>query len=380
MRPYSRRTVLGFVGAAAASSALAPVFARGVEDRKFVFIILRGGLDGLAALIPDDREVDALRGAILPDAASRLDLGNGFRLHPSLSALKTLYDKGEAAFVHAAASGYRGRSHLDRQDALETLSAPGAREGWLNRALAAAGGEGLAIGHSLPLALKGPAPATNWSPPVFAAASDDLLDRLADLYADDPVLAGPLAMARAAPAPDVSMGGRRAGGPGAAYAGALGAMGRLMAADGGPGVGMASLDGWDTHAGQPAALSLRLAALDRALAGLKDALQDQWAKTAVVFCSEFGRTAAANGTKGTDHGTGGLVMLAGGAVRGGRVLGDWPGLETAALYEGRDLAPANDVAGVLKGVMRDHLGVDRRALDNAVFPGSGRALDGLIRA
>lgn len=378
MAHLTRRTLVGLIGAAAAASALRPVFAQGVEGQKFIFIILRGAMDGLSALIPDDRETEALRGALLPPASERLDLGNGFRLHPAFAGLRDLYRNDEAAFIHAAATPYRERSHFDGQDVLEALGRTQARDGWLNRTIAAAGGQGLAVGYTLPLALKGAAPATNWSPPVFPEASDDLMARLADLYARDPVFAEPLSTAMALPqaGPDMRAGGRGVAGN---YTASLGALGELIAAPAGPGIGMASLEGWDTHANQAGALATRFGGLDSGMTALKAALGPHWARTCVVICSEFGRTVAANGTRGTDHGTGGLVMLLGGAVRGGQVAGDWPGLSARALHEGRDLAPANDIAGILKGVLRDHLGIDRSVLDAQVFPGSARAMDGLVR-
>ena len=151
-----------------------------------------------------------------------------------------------------------------------------------------------------------------------------------------------------------------------------------MSEDGGPGIGMVALDGWDTHNGQANRLTHSFAALDEALGALKTSLGSSWEKSCIVVTSEFGRTAAANGTRGTDHGTGGLTMLLGGAVKGGKVHGDWPGVKPSALYEGRDLYPANDIAGIMKGVMRDHLGIKRAALDADIFPRSGRAFDGLI--
>ncbi|MEL6257436.1 MAG: DUF1501 domain-containing protein [Pseudomonadota bacterium] len=378
MTRITRRGALALVSAGVVLPAFNIAVAQGVGDRKFVFIILRGAMDGLSALIPDDAETDRLRGALNPARNERLDLGNGFRLHPRLTTLRAMYGEGEAAFVHAAATSFRDRSHFDAQDALETLSGPGARSGWLNRALAATGATGLAVGYSLPLVLKGPSPATNWSPAKFPAPSEDLLGRLERLYANDDRLAASLSMARSVDTPDVEMSGGR--NPAAQYAAPLSALGELMSADGGPGVGVASLDGWDTHAGQKGGLDRRFGGLDAGLAALKSALGRHWSKSVVVLASEFGRTAKANGTGGTDHGTGGLVMLVGGAVSGGRLHGDWPGLKTSDLYEGRDLYPATDVAAILKGVLRDHLGVDQRELDQNVLPGGQRAIDGLISA
>jgi len=374
MAHFSRRSFISLTGAALLTSG-ASSFAQGIDGRKFIFVILRGGMDGLSALIPDDQETNDLRGGILPATADRLDLGNGFRLHPALTELHALYDAKDASFVHAAATPFRGRSHFDGQDALETLGHPGSDTGWLNRALQSSGHDGLAIGYAVPLALRGPAPVTNWSPPVFAGASDELLARLSDLYTDDPVFSA--AMASAEMTPEIETMGRR-GRNRVSYATLLEAAGRLMAVEGGPNIGMVSLDGWDTHANQAGALNTRFTRLNEGLVALRRELQDHWNSTCIVMCSEFGRTAAANGTRGTDHGTGGLMVLLGGAVKGGQVVGDWPGLKSNQLYEARDVAPANDIGAVLKGVLRDHLGMDRSVLASDVFPSSPRAFDNLI--
>ncbi|MEO0982975.1 MAG: DUF1501 domain-containing protein [Pseudomonadota bacterium] len=379
MTVMSRRTAITLLAGAGVSPSFHAAFAKDAADRKFIFVILRGGMDGLSALIPSSSDIEALRGDISPAEQERLPVGADFALHPSFSGLHALYRSGEAAFIHAAATPYRDRSHFDGQDALETLAGPDARDGWLNRALQASGaGDGLAIGYAVPLVLKGDAPATHWSPPVFAEASEDLLDRLGDLYAGDPAFAASLATARATDSPDIEMNGPR--GPGGRAATILKAAGELMAADAGPGVGVVSIDGWDTHANQAPALTNRFRALDQGLLALKDALGDQWRKTAVVLASEFGRTVRVNGTEGTDHGTGGLVVLSGGAVAGGRTLGDWPGLKPRDLLDNRDLRPVNDMAAILKGVLRDHLGLDRATLDQDVLPNSEPALNGLIRA
>ena len=375
---FNRRQSLALLAGVSLSCLPQISFAKGIEGRKFIFVILRGGMDGLAALIPDDKEIEGLRGSILPAPNARLNLDNGFRLHPSFSGLKKLYSEGEAAFIHAASTPYRDRSHFEGQDALETLGRGGAKDGWLNRALKINGGSGLAVGRAVPLAMKGSAPVTNWSPPIFKTTSDDLMRRLADLYADDPMLAASLAAANDTSAMEMDLSRREARRFTKEYTIALSSLGRLMSEPGGPGVGMVGLDGWDTHDGQPNRLNRSFAALDEALIALKDSLGATWQNSCIVVASEFGRTAAANGTKGTDHGTGGLTMLLGGAVKGGKVHGDWPGVKKPALYEDRDLYPANDIAAILKGVMRDHLGLSRSTLDTRIFPGSGRAFDGLI--
>ncbi|MEM7004458.1 MAG: DUF1501 domain-containing protein [Pseudomonadota bacterium] len=377
MLKLTRRSALALLASASISSRMKVAYAREPGGRKTVFIILRGAMDGLSALIPNDPALNALRPSIMPDMADRIDLNNGFSLHPSLSGIHRLYESGEVSFVHAAATSYRARSHFDGQDFLETLGSTTTRDGWLNRVVQAAGGKGLAVGYALPLALRGDGAAANWSPPVFSEASEDLLDRLQGLYMDYPLLSEPLATARATPTSSVDMSGDGRG-PARQYALAGAALGQLMSADNGPNIGMLSFDGWDTHANQSNQISTRFSALGTALAELKSKLGSHWNRTAVVICSEFGRTAAENGTRGTDHGTGGLMILAGGAVRGGGIYGDWPGLKQRDLHEGRDLAPANDVTSILKSVLRDHVGISRSTLDTRIFDSRAPALDGLI--
>jgi len=378
MTLFNRRQSLGLFAGASLLSLPKISFAQGTSDRKFVFVLLRGAMDGLAALIPDDKDIKRLRGHILPPPETRLDLGNGFRLHPSFAGLKRLYAAGDAAFIHAAATPYRDRSHFEGQDALETLGIKGAKDGWLNRTLLAQGTTGLAVGRAVPLAMKGAAPVKNWSPPIFESASDDLMMRLSDLYAGDALLSASLSAAQETQAMSMDLSKRDARRFTKEYTLALSTIGRLMAEENGPGVGMVALDGWDTHDKQENKLTDNFAALDEALVSLKVALGSSWQKSCIVIASEFGRTAAANGTKGTDHGTGGLMMLIGGAVKGGKLYGEWPGVKKSELYEKRDLYPANDIAAVLKGVLRDHLGVSRAVLEAKIFPNSGRAFDGLI--
>jgi uncharacterized protein (DUF1501 family) len=377
MTALSRREMIALLAASTASCVLPAAFAEGVAGRKFIFVLARGGLDGLSFLVPDDPALEEMRPDLVPARSQRRDVSGGFALHPALDFLHSAFKSGDVSFVHAAASPYRGRSHFDGQDAIETLATAGAGEGWLNRALQASGLNGLALGYALPLAMRGRAPATNWAPPVFQEADEALLNRLAQMYENDPVLAKPLELAMSSTQPEAEMGRARRGN-GEVYRQSLKTVGELMAVDGGPGIAMVSLDGWDSHANQSGFLNSRFQGLDSGFRELKDALGPHWERTCIVLCSEFGRTVAQNGTRGTDHGTGGLVMLAGGAVRGARVLGDWPGTHQRALYEGRDLAPANDLVAVLKGVLRDHMGIERSALETQVFPGSGAVFEGLV--
>ena len=365
---------------------------------RFVFIILRGALDGLASVPPHgDRDYGALRRDLAMTATTVLPLNNLFGLHPSLTFLSESFTARELIVFHAVASPYRERSHFDGQDVLENghLRAHAAQSGWLNRALAAipAGRGsskelGVALGQNIPLVMRGPAEVTSWSPSKLAAVDDDTLQRITDLYAGDPVLASRLADALAADAiaDDQPMMGKTDAGRGAAarYTEVIHAAAEFLRREDGPKVAVFDTTGWDTHANEGAAqgqLAGRLAALDAGLRMLKDQLGPVWNETAVLLATEFGRTAAINGTRGTDHGTATAAFLVGGAVRGGRVVADWPGLSQRALYQGRDLMPTLDLRAVLKGVMEEHLLVPSSALDTTVFPDSNatKALTGLVR-
>jgi len=375
MAVLHRRHMLALLSGAAAAGMSMPAFAAGTEDRKFIFVVLRGGLDGLAALVPTDPQLKVLRPSLHSIADTGKPITSAFTLHPALSGIGGLYADGEAAFVPATATAYRERSHFDGQDLLETLSSPGARIGWLNRLAEQTSRQGLGVGYALPLALQGPGQTTNWAPAAFEPASTDLLDRLGGLYAIDAELGAVLRQARGMSATSVDIGPGPARGDAALAEQSFRAIGKLMTAPGGPGIGMISLDGWDTHANQAGALNNRLELLDTAVLALREEMASDWKKTCLVLCSEFGRTAIENGTRGTDHGTGGLVILAGGAVKGGRVYGDWPGLKQRDLRDNRDLAPANAIEDVLAGLIRDHMGADWKR----VLPGARQPFNSLIR-
>jgi uncharacterized protein (DUF1501 family) len=474
-------------------------FARtGNTKSRFVFIVMRGALDGLAAAPPyGDSDYAGLRRELALKApgspGGALPLDGFFGLHPSLTFLHDSYTARELVVFHAIASPYRERSHFDGQDVLENGSsqAHAVQTGWLNRALASlqsGHGQskelGVALGQNIPLVMRGPASVTSWSPSKLAALDDDTLERITDLYAGDPLLAARLADALAADAiadsasapmqavaaisdsagsamqaaaaiadsagapmqaaasaadipataahavtADMSSAGARhagaariAGGPstmdgtnagatatrGAAAPAAGGAntppnqplvqrakpmrytelvraAAGFLRRDDGPQVAVFDTTGWDTHANEGNAegqLAGRLAALDAGLRTLKEELGPTWADTAVLLATEFGRTAATNGTRGTDHGTATAAFLLGGAVQGGRVLADWPGLSAHSLYQGRDLKPTTDLRSVLKGVLSEHLLVSSSALESSVFPNSpdARPIKGLLRA
>ena len=317
--------------------------------------------------------------------------------------------------LHALASPYRERSHFDGQDVLENGSprAHALATGWLNRALAQAPGPssrgaGVALGQNVPLVMRGPAEVTSWSASKLGALDEDTLARITDLYAGDPLLSARFADALAADAiasadgagslaamaPDTAPRAMSAAGTlqparpaqanGARYAQVVRAAAGFLRQEAGPRVAMFDTTGWDTHANEGAAqgqLAGRLSALDSGLATLKQELGPVWSDTAVLLVTEFGRTAAINGTRGTDHGTATAALLVGGAVAGGRVIADWPGLSARALYQGRDLAPTLDLRSVLKGVLQEHLLVPPRELERTVFPDSrtARPLTGLVR-
>ncbi|MDQ0469158.1 DUF1501 domain-containing protein [Labrys wisconsinensis] len=398
----SRRTVL-LSGGALFAWAYLPRIARAADGRdpRLIVIVLRGALDGLTTVGPvGDPDYAGLHGDIalsLTGAHPALPLDGFFALNPAMPAFARLFKAGQAAVVHAAATGYRDRSHFDGQDVLESgFPGPGHTEtGWLNRALAALpAGErvarhgGLAVGPSTPLVMRGAAPVIGWAPQALPAPDDDLATRLLDLYDHrDPVLATSLRRGldadRLASNEGMVAGGMKPrGGPDAMRQAAQGAA-RLMAGDDGPRVAALAFDGWDTHANEGGAtghLATLLAGLDGAFADLQSGLGPRWKDTAVVAITEFGRTAHINGTVGTDHGTGTVVLLAGGAIKGGRVIADWPGLKPAQLYQGRDLAPTADVRAVLKGLLADQFGLTPAVLGDKVFPDSAavKPMAGLV--
>jgi len=389
----SRRHFVGVAtGLAATGFAPMPVLASAATERRLVVVLLRGGMDGLSAVpaVADPHWMSARRALALPATGApggALPLDGFFGLHPNLPQLAVLYGQGQMAVVHAAATPYRDRSHFDGQNMLENgAERPyGLDSGWLNRALALLPGSGKALGVALnshmPLLMRGAVPVTSWSPSLLPPPQRDTIDRLAALYRHtDPALAMAFenalrgnALAREPRTP--------AGGP---FPNMMAAAARFLAAPLGARVAMCELGGWDTHVNQMAplgAFSRNLTQLDQGIAALRDGLGPHWADTVVLVMSEFGRTVAPNGTQGSDHGVGGAAFLVGGAVKGGRVIADWPGLAPARLHEGRDLRPTTDLRSVAQGVLRDHLGIDADRLDT-VFPSQRPIVpvDGLVRS
>ena len=404
MRLWNRRDLVAGLAAGGALKCAPLALAAGPRDARLVVVILRGALDGLAAVPPyGDPDYAPLRGPLTlappggsADAVLRLDAT--FGLHPRLGFLHEAFAEQQLLVLHAAASPYRERSHFDGQSVLEngTTRAHALPSGWLNRALAAlppgpgaAAERGVALGASVPLMLRGPVDVASWSDAGGATLDEDTLQRLGELYSSDPLLSRRLADALAMEAmagngaaeiSAVASGSRAAG----RYARLVQTAARLLGRDDGPRVAVFDTSGWDTHLNEGGAqgqLATRLAALDEGLRALQSGLGPAWRSTAVLLVTEFGRTAAANGTRGTDHGTATVALLLGGAVRGGRVIADWPGLGARALYQGRDVAPTLDLRALFKGVLSEHWDLSARTLDDQVFPDSKavRPLRDLIR-
>lgn len=379
-----------FLGSGAALTLMSPLmnraFAAATNDARLVLVILRGGLDGLAAVPAyGEGRYGSLRGQLaLGSPGSEggiLKLDGLFGLHPALASLHRMYADGDLAVIHAVASPYRERSHFDGQKVLEAggISPSTSLGGWLNRALTALaeeshGRDAIALASTVPLVLRGPATVTSWAPSRLPDADDDTLARIRQIYeAADPDLAIRLTEALNARdlAGETGIDGMRAGGQ--QLAPITTAAARFLAADDGPRIAVIEAGGWDTHANQGAAagaLANRLRQLDAGLASFRSELGADWDRTTVVIVTEFGRTVAVNGTRGTDHGTAGCAFVAGGAVAGGRMLTDWPGLAERDLYEGRDLKPTLDLRAVFKGILSEQYGLSARALETSVFPGS----------
>jgi uncharacterized protein (DUF1501 family) len=382
------------------------------RDPRMLTIVLRGALDGLAVVAPvGDPDWLKLRGdkaLVLDGKTPALALDSFFALNPAMPNLYRLYKADQAAIVHASATPYRERSHFDGQDVLESgLPRPGrADSGWLNRALGGLEPEArvtrkdqraFAVGPVTPLVVRGPAPVMSWTPRRIQPASEDTMARLLDLYhhtdselaraiegrmdlmtlarAGDPAA---LAPTEGQPLPQGFLAQVRA-----YFADAAGTAAKFLARADGPRIGALAFNGWDTHVDEGAdsgRLATLLGALDGAIGAVEKNMGEAWRDTVVAVVTEFGRTARINGTNGTDHGTGTIALLAGGALKGGRVIADWPGLKNANLHEGRDLAATTDLRAVLKGLLKDHLRVTDQALAANVFPGSDdvKAMAGLV--
>lgn len=358
-------SVAGFPGLSLASTP---------GDKRFVFLLLRGGMDGLAVVpaMGDPNHERARNGIATTDP---LKLDALFGMHPLLPELKKIYDAGDLAVVHAVASSYRERSHFDGQNLLENGSGIpyGLPSGWLNRALLGLqrdGEKGIAVTSTMPVAMRGDAPISSWSPSVLPDPDPDTINRLANLYASKPAFADAFEKARMANA-SMDMAGGSGGGQ---FPTLMRAAARFIKAETGPRVAFVEQGGWDTHAGQmgiQGPLYRNLVSLNEGVQAFRDEIGAAWQDTAVIAVTEFGRTVAMNGSNGTDHGTASAALLFGGAVNGGKVYADWPGLRPRDQYEGRDLKPTVEMRSLFKSLLITHLGIAEGHVEGVVFPDSG---------
>jgi uncharacterized protein (DUF1501 family) len=377
-QPLSRRDSLRWLGATAATAALgalparlvlaAPAATAQADGNRLVVVLLRGALDGLAAVpAVGDPAWASLRGAVdaAANLAAPLPLDSSFALHPSLVNLHNWYGQKELLVVHATASSYRERSHFDAQQLLES---GGARPfelttGWLGRALQASNQHAMALTAAMPLALRGGEAASTWTPTKRRGNDQDLMTRVAQMYSSDAQLHN--AFTQAMGQQDMAVGAESAAG----FTNLAKQAGAFLSDPKGPRVAWLEAGGWDTHTQQGPRLIRLLGALDEGLGALRTALGAHWSHTTVLVMTEFGRTAAYNGTGGTDHGTGGVAFVAGGAVAGGRVQADWPGLGSSQLFNGRDLKPTLDIRAVLAPALQRQFGLSTAQIQATVFPG-----------
>ena len=357
MTDLTRRTLLAAACSAAASPWITPVaLAATPGEGRLVVIVLRGAMDGLDAVRP---EFDPAMGGLREPEPDRVPFGD-WSLHPELAPVAPLLSA-----VHATSTPYRGgRSHFDGQDLLEagTETEGAARGGWLGRLAGTMPGASLetiyAVGAGAPLIVSGGPPVAVWDPGREFVLPEQTRLLMELVQGTDPLFA-------AASAQAMDIASRAAGGDGSASAAAFAAA-RLREETR---IATFSIGGWDTHAAQGRVLRRPMRALAEAIGVLRAGLGPVWDRTGIVAVTEFGRTVRMNGTGGTDHGTGGAMLLSGGAVRPGQVWGEWPGLSEAALYERRDLMPTSDARGHVAAMMRALLPVTDADLTGTVFPG-----------
>lgn len=389
-----RAALLGLAGAITLGRSRLALATPATEQR-LVVVLLRGALDGLSAVQPyGDPALAGLRGELAlaaPGGEGGLhDLGGFYGLHPALAGLAGLYREGNLAIAHAIAGNYRDRSHFAAQDFLESGADHRLASGWLNRVAAqlparpgkTPGAEtALSVGNTVGLMLRGPAPVGAWLPQSFGRPDVGLYQALARLHAADPVTASAVTEGLKERGFTASvLNGSEPQQDRFGFPALAGAVGKLLASTEGPRIAALEMFGWDTHNAQLGRLGPALALLDRGIVALREGAGASWSRTVVLVVTEFGRTAAINGTKGTDHGTGTVAFLAGGAVAGGRVIADWPGLGAGKLFENRDLMPTADLRSFIKGVLAAHYGFDTARLA-AIFPDSAAAvaMKGLLR-
>jgi uncharacterized protein (DUF1501 family) len=375
-----RDVVLG--SAAAVTLGRGSLSAQAAEtDSRFVLIFLRGAMDGLDVVVPyGDPNLKVWRPSLVLPEPGRVnglaDLGAFWGLHPSLKAMHALYVSNDLLPIQCVSGPNRSRSHFEAQDIMETGAEKRLTSGWLNR-IAALLPENprcdvaFNIGEASPLVLHGPTPTTAWNP--FLArpqVSAGFYQNIVAMHADDPLTGPEVADGlRERHFIDNVLAGTLYDGLEPGFPRLARAVAKMLAAPDGPRLAELDLGGWDTHIDQRPRLAEALHTLDEGIAVLRAGLADVWPRTVILVLTEFGRTVRVNGSGGTDHGTATAAFLIGGAVAGGRVLADWPGLAAGQLFEDRDLQPTLDIRAVAKGLLGPHLGLSAASLAK-VFPDS----------
>lgn len=366
-------------------------------NKRLVVVIMRGGMDGLATVVPaEDPDYQRLRETMAFDADVLLPLDKIFGLHPSLERLHQIYTQGDMAILHAVASPYRKRSHFDAQNVLElgTDSPHSKDSGWLNRAVQAIDPENkklaLSVGFGVPAVLSGQHPVGAWAPSALPDVPEDFYGRMQKMYSQDPALLSALNEGLAFQnkvdglyhkGMDKKMARQSRSRKG--FVNLAEIAGKLLADPTGPRIATLEIGGWDTHVNQGVvggALANNLSLFDQGVQSLKDNLGAAWKDTVVLALTEFGRTARPNGTRGTDHGTAGVSFVMGGAVKGGRVITEWPGLRSQDLHEDRDLKPTIDTRDIIADVLKGHFGLSQYNIGHNILPGAGQGMRiGLIK-
>lgn len=338
------------------------------NNPKIIWLMLRGALDSLHTIVPTfDPQLKHYRPTLSTSFKSALlPLDKGFALHPALSNMHQWYQEKSLLPIVAVSSGYQQRSHFDGQDFLESGKAEIDHDsGWLARALDQRGKRALAISRSIPISLRSSDQVRTWYPSKLKNADTNIYAQLSKLYQSDTLLNESLERGLTVrDLLDKKQSKKRQG----KFIDLTKACANLLTNQH-ENIDCAMLEfgGWDTHSNQSNRLERNLNELDQGLSELKEGLGKEWQNTVIIIGTEFGRTVKENGTGGTDHGTGSALFLAGGAVQGGRVLGDWPGLETSQLFEQRDLMPTSNSYSWISNVLANHWQIPESALQQ-VFP------------
>lgn len=359
---------------AAASPAFSPMaFASVPGEQRLVILILRGAMDGLDVVQPyGDPQLRALRSQFkIGPGQGASDLNGFYALHPRLSGLMPLWNAGELSFAHAVSTPYRDmRSHFDGQDLLEAGTGPNLplplnQSGWLNRMAQAMTNvtteTAYNVGADAGLILRGAARSNVWDPDVTMKLSTTGIQLLRSVCGRDALFLHSLDRAVAITNSNTAISDDKEAAVRYAdfVAQKLRGQSRLASF---------SIGGWDTHASQEADIRAPLDALAAAILTLKSKLGSAvWSKTTVLVMTEFGRAVRLNASAGTDHGTAGAMIMAGGTLRGKMVHGQWPGL--ANLYAGRDLLPTADVRTYPAWAMHKLFGIPKTRIETAIFPG-----------